>query len=113
MHMYRTTADFEHLHQTANTMEQTDPVEAVRGCIQALVSIPAGVSVTVNGCTIIVQVHPVDVGRVVGAGGRTARALRKLLTDMGTNQQKRYALDLPDFSHTTPIDSTGLPALLH
>lgn len=101
MNIYRTTADFEHLHQTAGVADQTDPVDVIRGCIQALVSIPAAVRVKVSGCTVIVQVHPADVERLVGPSGRNARALRTLLTAIGSNQRKRYALDLPELSDMT------------
>ena len=40
------------------------------------------------------RVHPADVGKVVGRQGRTARAIRTILSAAGMQTRKRYVLEL-------------------
>lgn len=40
------------------------------------------------------KVAEADLGRVIGKSGRTARALRTLLSAAGIKQHKRYALEI-------------------
>mgnify|MGYP006162887867 CR=1 FL=1 len=37
----------------------------------------------VRGRTVEVHVHPDDLGKVIGRGGRTAKALRQVMTGVG------------------------------
>lgn len=45
---------------------------------------------------LVVSTHPSDVGIVIGAGGRTARSLRSLLTVIGGKHKRRFSLELPE-----------------
>ena len=42
------------------------------------------------------EVAPNDLGKVIGRQGRTARAIRTLLTAAGNKQRRRYILDILD-----------------
>jgi predicted RNA-binding protein YlqC (UPF0109 family) len=42
------------------------------------------------------EVAPADLGKVIGRQGRTARAIRTLLTAAGQKSRRRYALDIVD-----------------
>ena len=43
-----------------------------------------------------VEVAPGDLGKVIGRQGRTARAIRTLLTAAGQKNRRRYILDILD-----------------
>ena len=42
------------------------------------------------------EVDPADLGKVIGRQGRTARAMRNLLTAAGQKSRRRYTLDIID-----------------
>jgi predicted RNA-binding protein YlqC (UPF0109 family) len=42
------------------------------------------------------EVAPADLGKVIGRQGRTARAIRTLLTAAGQKNRRRYILDILD-----------------
>ncbi|MFL6244882.1 MAG: KH domain-containing protein [Thermoanaerobaculia bacterium] len=42
------------------------------------------------------EVDPADLGKVIGRQGRTARAIRNLLSAAGQKTRRRYALDIVD-----------------
>ncbi len=42
------------------------------------------------------EVDPADLGKVIGRQGRTARAIRNLLSAAGQKSRRRYALDILD-----------------
>ena len=42
------------------------------------------------------EVAPADLGKVIGRQGRTARAIRTLLTAAGQKTRRRYSLDILD-----------------
>jgi len=42
------------------------------------------------------EVSPPDLGKVIGRQGRTARAIRTLLTAAGQKTRRRYILDILD-----------------
>ena len=42
------------------------------------------------------EVAPPDLGKVIGRQGRTARAMRTLLTAAGQKSRRRYILDILD-----------------
>ena len=42
------------------------------------------------------EVAPADLGKVIGRQGRTARAMRTLLTAAGQKTRRRYILDILD-----------------
>ena len=61
--------------------------EALEHLVRGIVDHPEEVSVgEVNGrrgSTLELRVHPDDLGKVIGRGGRTARALRQVMTGVG------------------------------
>ena len=42
------------------------------------------------------EVDPDDLGKVIGRQGRTARAIRNLLSAAGQKSRRRYSLDIVD-----------------
>lgn len=61
--------------------------DAVEHLVRGIVSNPDDVQVAVvtgrRGRTIEIHVNPDDLGKVIGRGGRTATALRTLVTGIG------------------------------
>jgi hypothetical protein len=60
---------------------------AVDHLVRGIVDHPDDVRVDMvsgrRGRTVEVRVHPDDLGKVIGRGGRTARALRQVVTGVG------------------------------
>jgi hypothetical protein len=62
---------------------------------KSLVDAPDEVFVEqVDGDVIELEVAESDVGKVIGRQGRTARAMRALLTAAGIRAHKRYSLEI-------------------
>ena len=61
--------------------------EALEHLVKGIVDHPEDVTVdllsTRRGKTLEVRVHPDDLGKVIGRGGRTAKALRTVMTGVG------------------------------
>jgi uncharacterized protein len=61
--------------------------EALEHLVKGIVDHPADVTVDLltnrRGKTLEVRVHPDDLGKVIGRGGRTAKALRTVMTGVG------------------------------
>jgi len=76
--------------------EQARDVRAlIEQIAKALVDEPDQVSVNqLEGDVLELRVAPNDVGKVIGAKGRVARALRALLGAAGVRQQKRFTLEI-------------------
>ena len=77
----------------------TEPTGDVRmlleGIVKSLVDAPEAVSVEqVDGDVLELTVAPNEVGKVIGRQGRTARALRTLLSAVGIRAHKRYTLEI-------------------
>jgi len=77
----------------------TEPTGDVRilleGIVKSLVDAPEAVSVEqVDGDVLELTVAPNEVGKVIGRQGRTARALRTLLSAVGVRAHKRYTLEI-------------------
>jgi uncharacterized protein len=49
-----------------------------------------------QGTVIELEVDPEDLGKVIGRQGRTARAIRTLLSAAGQKSRRRYSLDIVD-----------------
>jgi uncharacterized protein len=49
-----------------------------------------------QGTVIELEVAPADLGKVIGRQGRTARAIRTLLSAAGQKTRRRYSLDIVD-----------------
>ncbi|GAB4080086.1 MULTISPECIES: RNA-binding protein [Modestobacter] len=61
--------------------------EALEHLVKGIVDNPDDVVVDLvngrRGKTLEVRVHPEDLGKVIGRGGRTAKALRQVMTGVG------------------------------
>ena len=61
--------------------------EALEHLVKGIVDNPDDVVVDLvnarRGKTLAVRVHPDDLGKVIGRGGRTAKALRQVMTGVG------------------------------
>jgi uncharacterized protein len=61
--------------------------EALEHLVKGIVDNPDDVTVDLlsgrRGKTLEVRVHPDDLGKVIGRGGRTAKALRQVMTGVG------------------------------
>jgi hypothetical protein len=61
--------------------------EALEHLVKGIVDHPRDVTVDMvggrRGKTLEVRVHPDDLGKVIGRGGRTAKALRTVMTGVG------------------------------
>jgi uncharacterized protein len=61
--------------------------EALEHLVKGIVDHPEEVTVDLlsnrRGKTLEVRVHPDDLGKVIGRGGRTAKALRTVITGVG------------------------------
>ena len=73
--------------------------ELVELIAKKLVAHPDDVQVTVieseDGQTVELRVHPEDMGKVIGKAGRTAKAMRSLLSAAASKQgQKRVSLQI-------------------
>lgn len=65
----------------------SDLAEALEHLVRGIVTHPDEVSVELvtnrRGRTLEVRVHPEDLGKVIGRGGRTATALRTVISGVG------------------------------
>ena len=72
--------------------------ELVETIARALVDRPDEVQVrTVGGAQVTVlelRVHSEDLGKVIGRQGRTAKAIRTVLSAAGTKIRKRFTLEI-------------------
>lgn len=74
--------------------------EIIRTIVQALVDEPDNVSVTeiIGDHTLILElkVAKTDLGKVIGKKGRTADALRTILSAVSAKEKKRTVLEIVD-----------------
>ena len=72
--------------------------ELVRIMAEALVDHPEQVVVTIvegeNSVILELKVAPDDVGKVIGKGGQTAKAMRKILSAAATKLRKKSLLQI-------------------
>jgi len=72
--------------------------ELVETIARGLVDHPEQVDVraqdTPQGTLVEVRVHPSDLGKVIGRGGRTAKSIRTILGAAGHKQHRRYTLEI-------------------
>jgi uncharacterized protein len=74
--------------------------ELVEAIAKALVDNPDAVQVrAIEGEQVTMfelRVHPSDLGKVIGRQGRTARAIRTILTAVSMKMRKRFTLEILD-----------------
>jgi len=72
--------------------------ETVELIVKALVSEPSAVEVreveSKNAVKIEVRVAQKDMGKIIGKGGRTVRAIRSLLHAISIKHERRFVLDI-------------------
>ena len=70
--------------------------EALEHLVRGIVQYPDEVQVATRplrrGSVLEVRVHPDDLGKVIGRGGRTARALRTVIGSLAGNRHVRIDL---------------------
>ncbi len=73
-------------------------IELVANMAKALVDLPDEVSVQAaaenDGTVLLLRVAQVDLGKVIGKQGRTARSIRTILGAASMKAQHRFALDI-------------------
>ena len=73
--------------------------DAVTNIVKLTVDKPDEVSlevITVPGSTVLrYSVAPSDIGKLIGAQGRNARALRVIVAAIGMGAKQRISLDIP------------------
>jgi len=78
-------------------------VEAIEHLVRGIVSNPDDVAVKMirprRGQIIRVRVNPDDMGRVIGRGGRTANALRTVMTAIDDGRGPGTRLDFVEVDH--------------
>jgi len=78
--------------------EQIELKDLIEYIVKHLVDEPNSVEVKeVSGERAVIyelRVRPTDVGKVIGKGGRTAQALRTLISAVGAKKGKRALLDI-------------------
>lgn len=74
--------------------------QALAHLVREIVDHPNEVSVVLvsgsRGDTLEVRVHPDDLGRVIGRGGRTAKALRTVMSALADGRRIRVDVIDPD-----------------
>ncbi|MCB2155688.1 KH domain-containing protein [bacterium] len=78
--------------------QEPDLKDLIEFIAKALVDDPENVSVSAveseTSVIIELKVHPEDVGKVIGKGGQTAKALRKILSAAATKHRKKSLLQI-------------------
>ncbi len=78
--------------------EQVELKDLIEYIVKHLVDEPNSVEVKeVSGERAVIyelRVRPTDVGKIIGKGGRTAQALRTLVSAVGAKKGKRALLDI-------------------
>jgi len=82
----------------APATNHTATANILAGIVRSLVFSPEDVKVDVQdveeSVLLSVRVNPTDVETVIGAGGRTARSLRTVISALGKRSGQRFTLDI-------------------
>jgi predicted RNA-binding protein YlqC (UPF0109 family) len=89
--------------------------ELIDQIARALVDIPEAVRVEEEGSAeatrLLLRVAPLDVGKVIGKQGRTARSMRTILSAVSMKHRHRYSLDIVEDGDPGPdAGLAGTPA---
>ena len=68
----------------------------VRGIVDHPDDVRVDLVTTRRGRTLEVRVHPEDLGKVIGRGGRTAQALRTVVKAAATGEGSHVLVDIVD-----------------
>jgi predicted RNA-binding protein YlqC (UPF0109 family) len=84
--------------ETGNKQPDLTMKELVEYIAKALVDLPEQVEVVAmesqNSVILELKVAPEDVGKVIGKGGQTAKAMRKILSAAATKLHKKSLLQI-------------------
>ena len=82
-------------------------VELITTIARALVDSPDEVTVRAapekDGTLLLLNVAPVDLGKVIGKQGRTARSMRTILGAASMKAQHRFLLDIQRLDEAPPV----------
>ncbi|WP_336659577.1 RNA-binding protein [Leucobacter sp. USHLN153] len=85
--------------------------EALEHLVRGIVDHPERVRVDARdsgrGDVLEVRVHPSDLGRVIGRGGRTASSLRTLVSSLASGDRVRVDVIDTDASRADEADDSG------
>ena len=88
--------------------------EALEHLVKGIVDNPDDVAVDLvngrRGKTLEVRVHPDDLGKVIGRGGRTAKALRQVMTGVGAQPTEAVAAILRETGDWQKFKGEPAPA---
>jgi len=73
---------------------ETLVLRIVRSLVDDLERVSVKSIATETGTIFEVTVAPTDIGKVIGKQGRNARAIRELLSAIGSTAKKRYGFDV-------------------
>jgi predicted RNA-binding protein YlqC (UPF0109 family) len=77
----------------------------------AMVDYPSDVTIQTetgdDGATFTIRAHAGDVGKIIGAQGRNARALRTLVSAIGRKQQRRFNVVIDEGAAGNPPSNRG------
>ena len=75
-----------------------DTEALVRYLVESLVDVPEAVKISVtqndDSISFMVELDPSDVGKVIGRGGRTIKAIRTLARAAGSTENRQVEVDV-------------------
>jgi predicted RNA-binding protein YlqC (UPF0109 family) len=75
-----------------------DTEALVRYLVESLVDVPEAVKISVtqsdDSVSFMVELDPSDVGKVIGRGGRTIKAIRTLARAAGSTENRQVEVDV-------------------
>jgi predicted RNA-binding protein YlqC (UPF0109 family) len=85
-------------NETSSSADITRLQELLSGLVRSLVDYPDALRIETetgeSGILLRVYVAPEDLGKVIGKQGRTARAIRTLLSAVASKSNQRFSLDI-------------------
>jgi predicted RNA-binding protein YlqC (UPF0109 family) len=82
------------------TDSENDVGRLLRRIAGALVDYPESLAIAAeedrDSLVFVIQAHAADIGKLIGAQGRTARSLRTIMGAVGAKHRKRYAVEIDD-----------------
>ncbi|QIM16666.1 RNA-binding protein [Leucobacter insecticola] len=88
--------------------------EALEHLVSGIVEHPDRVRVSSRdsgrGEVLEVRVHPADLGRVIGRGGRTAQSLRTVISSLAIGERVRVDVVDTDVADSEPVDGSEAPS---
>lgn len=64
-------------------------------------------SETPSGTVISIQVHPDDMGRIIGKAGKVIKAIRQIARVISVRQNKKVHIDIVDKDNEQPVSESA------